>query len=201
MKSPIKTNLEKLEIISDALVSDVVNCLKKNVSGYYYLPEETTEEALYIFGDNINGLTLEVHIHKSVDQPNTEVDGEYYHKENTIKVEILYNENKDILDVLDEVIPELHELVTHEVVHFLQEESGYKFPKKIPKKPFNYYSQPHELEAQIKGFEKKSRVKSTEIKKVMKEWFKKYPHKHNLKPREVTKLINKLLENYGKDEN
>jgi hypothetical protein len=35
----------------------------------------------------------------------------------------------------------------------------------------------------------------------MKEWFKKYPHKHNLKPGEVTKLINKLLENYGKDEN
>jgi hypothetical protein len=199
MKSPYKTNLEKLEIISDALVSDVVNLMKKNVSGYYYLPEETTEEALYIFGDDINGLTLEVHIHKSVDQPQTEVDGEYYNKENTIKVEILYNENEDIIKVLDDVIPELHELITHEVVHFLQEESGYKFPKKVPKKPFNYYSQPHELEAQIKGFEKRSKVSSTEIKKVMKAWFKKYPQKHNLTTKEVNKLISKLLENYGKE--
>ena len=139
MKSPLKTNLEKLEIISDALVSDVVNVLKKNVSGYYYLPEETTEEALYIFGNDLNALTLEVHIHKSGDRTETEVDGEYYRKENTIKLEILYNENKSIVKVLDEVIPELHELVTHEVVHFLQEESGYKFPKKIPKKPFNIF--------------------------------------------------------------
>lgn len=199
MKSPYKTNLEKLEIISDALVSDVVNLMKKNVSGYYYLPEETTEDALYIFGDDINGLTLEVHIHKSVDQPQTEVDGEYYNKENTIKVEILYNENEDIIKVLDDVIPELHELITHEVVHFLQEESGYKFPKKVPKKPFNYYSQPHELEAQIKGFEKRSKVSSTEIKKVMKAWFKKYPQKHNLTTKEVNKLISKLLENYDKE--
>ena len=76
MKSPLKTNLEKLEIISDALVSDVVNVLKKNVSGYYYLPEETTEEALYIFGNDLNALTLEVHIHKSGDRTETEVDGE-----------------------------------------------------------------------------------------------------------------------------
>jgi hypothetical protein len=85
------------------------------------------------------------------------------------------------------------------VVHFLQEESGYKFPKKVPKKPFNYYSQPHELEAQIKGFEKRSKVSSTEIKKVMKAWFKKYPQKHNLTTKEVNKLISKLLENYGKE--
>jgi hypothetical protein len=198
MKSPYKTNLEKLEIITDALVSDIVNLLKKNVSGYYYLPEETTEEALYIFGDDINALTLEVHIHKSVDQPQSEVDGEYYNNENTIKVEILYNQNEGILKVLDDIIPELHELITHEVVHFLQEESGYKFPNKVPKKPFNYYSQPHELEAQIKGFEKRSKVSSTEIKKVMKAWFKKYPQKHNLTTKEVNKLISKLLENYGK---
>jgi len=199
MKSPYKTNLEKLEIIADALVSDIVNLLKKNISGYYYLPEETTEDLLYIFGDDINGLTLEVHIHKSGDQLQTEVDGEYYPKENTIKVEILYNENEDIIKVLDEVIPELHDLVTHEVVHFLQEESGYKFPKKVPKKSFKYYSQPHELEAQIKGFEKRSKVSSTEIKKVMKAWFKKYPHKHNLTTKEVNKLISKLLKNYGKE--
>ena len=34
----------------------------------------------------------------------------------------------------------------------------------------------------------------------MKDWFKKYPHKHNLKDKEVNKLIRKLLENYGKND-
>ena len=67
-------------------------------------------------------------------------------------------------------------------------------------KPFKYYSQPHELEAQIRGFEAKSKTTKTEIRKVMKDWFKKYPHKHNLKDKEVNKLIRKLLENYGKND-
>ena len=35
------------------------------------------------------------------------------------------------------------------------------------------------------------------MKDVIKHWFKKYPHKHNLTPAQVTKLIKKLLEIYN----
>ena len=66
---------------------------------------------------------------------NPEVDGEYYDGEGTIKIEVKLNPNQPIDEILDLVVAELHELVTHEVVHVLQEESGLEFPKKIPKFP------------------------------------------------------------------
>lgn len=188
-----------LEIIANALVSDIVNVLKRGTTGYFYLPDEDLGEGIYIF-DNLSALTLELEIKNSDKIKNPEVDGEYYDGEGTIKVEVVIDPETPIEETLEKAIPELHELVTHEVVHFLQEESGLEFPKKIPKKPFKYYSQSHELEAQIEGFKAKSKATKTEIRKVMKEWFQKYEHKHNLTPKEVNKLIKKLLENYGKND-
>lgn len=199
MKKIIKTNLEKLEIIANALVSDVIDVLKQNKGGYFYLPDEDKGEGIYIFED-LNALSLELDVKMDTTIPEPEVDGEYYDGEGTIKLDVTINPNQPIDEIIEIVTPELLELVTHEVVHYLQEESGLEFPKKIPKKPFKYYSQLHELEAQIKGFEAKSRATKTEIKKVMKDWFKKYPHKHNLTSKEVDKLIKKLLENYGKND-
>lgn len=199
MKKIVKTNLEMLEIIVNALVSDIVNVLKRGTVGYFYLPDEELGEGIYFF-DNLSALTLELDVKGDEKLENPEVDGEYFDGEGTIKVEIVFNTEAPIEETLEKVIPELHELVTHEVVHFLQEESGLEFPKRIPKKPFQYYSQAHELEAQIEGFKAKSKATKQEVKKVMKDWFKKYPHKHNLKPREVDKLIKRLLENYGKDD-
>ena len=151
MKKVVKTNLEKLEIIANALVTDAVNVLKRNRSGYFYLPDDSLGEGIYIF-ENLNALTLELDVAHDTTLPEPEVDGEYYDGEGTIKVEVKLNPNQPIDEILELVVPELHELVTHEVVHFLQEESGLEFPKKIPKKPFKYYSQPHELEAQIRFF-------------------------------------------------
>ena len=49
MKKVVKTNLEKLEIIANALVTDVVNILKRNRSGYFYLPDDSIGEGIYIF--------------------------------------------------------------------------------------------------------------------------------------------------------
>jgi hypothetical protein len=128
-----------LEIIANALVTDAVNVLKRNRSGYFYLPDDSLGEGIYIF-ENLNALTLELDVTHDTTLPEPEVDGEYYDGEGTIKVEVKLNPNQPIDEILELVVPELHELVTHEVVHFLQEESGLEFPKKIPKKPFKYYS-------------------------------------------------------------
>jgi hypothetical protein len=199
MKKIVRTNLEKLEIIANALVSDIIDVLKRGKSGYFYLPDEELGEGIYLFED-LSGLTLELELKMDETLPEPDVDGEYYNGEGTIKVDIIVNPNQKINELLESVVPELHELVTHEIVHYLQDESGLEFPKKIPKKPFKYYSQNHEIEAQIEGFKAKSKATKTEIRKVMKEWFQKYEHKHNLTPKEVNKLIKKLLENYGKND-
>jgi len=122
MKKIVKTNLEMLEIIANALVSDIVNVLKRGTTGYFYLPDEDLGEGIYIF-DNLSALTLELEIKNSDKIKNPEVDGEYYDGEGTIKVEVVIDPETPIEETLEKAIPELHELVTHEVVHFLQEEN------------------------------------------------------------------------------
>lgn len=187
---------ELLENIVDSLIVDMVKMLERKSSGVYYLPEETDEDTMTYDFEGVNDLTVEFEViqDKTITEP--EVDGEYVNNDAIIVIQVVYNPNADFMESMEEIIPELHELLTHEVVHFLQEESGYEFPKKDTKKPYKYYTQDHEVEAQLKGFEKKSKVTKKEMKDVIKQWFKKYPHKHNLTPAQVTKLIKKLLEIY-----
>ena len=191
-------NFEILEKIVDTLVIDVFEMLNRGTSGVFYLPEETGEIPIYIIGEGVNDLTLEFEVihDKTIVQP--EVDGEYIPNEGVVVLQVVYNPNENVKKIIEEITPEIYEILTHEVVHFLQEEAGFEFPEKEPKKSVKYYKQKHEIEAQVKGFERQSKVTKKEIEQVMKDWFEKYPHKHNLKPKEVDKVIKTLLKHYGK---
>ena len=191
-------NFEILEKIVDTLVVDVFEMLNRGTSGVFYLPEETGEIPIYIIGEGVNDLTLEFEViqDKTIVQP--EVDGEYIPNEGVVVLQVVYNPNENVKKIIEEITPEIYEILTHEVVHFLQEEAGFEFPEKEPKKSVKYYKQKHEIEAQVKGFERQSKVTKKEIEQVMKDWFEKYPHKHNLKPKEVDKVIKTLLKHYGK---
>jgi len=190
-------NFEILEKIVDTLVIDVFEMLNRGTSGVFYLPEETGEIPIYIIGEGVNDLTLEFEVihDKTIVKP--EVDGEYVPNEGVVVLQVVYNPNENIKEVIEEITPEIYEILTHEVVHFLQEEAGFEFPEKEPKKSVKYYKQKHEIEAQVKGFERQSKVTKKEIEKVMKAWFEKYPNKHNLKPKEVDKVIKILLKHYA----
>ena len=191
-------NFEILEKIVDTLVIDVFEMLNRGTSGVFYLPEETGEIPIYIVGEGVNDLTLEFEVihDKTIVQP--EVDGEYIPNEGVVVLQVVYNPNENVKKVIEEITPEIYEILTHEVVHFLQEEAGFEFPEKEPKRSLKYYKQKHEIEAQVKGFERQSKVTKKEIEQVMKDWFEKYPNKHNLKPKEVDKVIKTLLKHYGK---
>ncbi len=191
-------NFEILEKIVDTLIVDVFEMLNRETSGVFYLPEETGEIPIYIIGEGVNDLTLEFEIihDKTISSP--EIDGEYIPKEGVVVLQIVYNPNENIKNVIEEITPEVYEVLTHEVVHFLQEEAGFEFPEKEPKKSLKYYKQKHEIEAQVKGFEKQSQVTKKDIRNTMENWFEKYPHKHNLTKKEVQKLIKLLLKNYDK---
>jgi hypothetical protein len=188
---------ELLETIVDDLIVDIVRMLERKTSGVFYLPEEKDEETMTYSYKGVNDLTLEFEVIQDPTIPEPEVDGEYVNNDAIIVLQVVYNPNEPFDEVMEIILPEVHEVLTHEIVHFLQEESGYQFPKKEPKKSLKYYTQKHEIEAQLKGFEKKSKVTKKEISDVMKDWFKKYPHKHNLTKNEVNKLIKKLLSVYG----
>ena len=191
-------NFEILEKIVDILAIDVFEMLKRKTSGVFYLPEETGEIPIYVIGDGVNDLTLEFEVIQDPTITKTELDGEFVPEEDVIVLQIVYNPNQDIEEIIKDNTSEIYEVLTHEVVHFLQQEAGFNFPKKEPKTSKKYYRQKHEIEAQLKGFERHSKMSKKQLEQVMKDWFAKYPHKHNLDDKEVKKLIKKLLKTYGK---
>ena len=73
-------------------------------------------------------------------------------------------------------------------------EQGYKFPKKEPKDPYKYYTQPHELEAQRAGFRRRAKGERVDFETLVRNWFVKNPHKHNLNPDQQEKVIQKIIQ-------
>mgnify|MGYP003350517992 CR=1 FL=1 len=62
-------------------------------------------------------------------------------------------------------------------------------------KSFEYYNQPHELEAQLAGFRRRAKKEKRNINDVSKEWFEKYLSKHNLSADEIETTIKNILNN------
>jgi hypothetical protein len=91
------------------------------------------------------------------------------------------------------LIGELNETIRHELEHVYQNEKGYKIPKE-PKEPLKYYTQQHELEAQRAGFKKRAKSEKVDFETLVRNWFKKNPHKHNLKPEQQEKVIQQILQ-------
>jgi hypothetical protein len=96
--------------------------------------------------------------------------------------------------ILDELTKELNEVIRHELEHIRQHEEGYNFPKKEPKSPEKYYTQQHELEAQRAGFRKRAKSEKADFETLVRNWFKKNPHKHNLKPEQQEKVIQQIIQ-------
>jgi len=62
-----------------------------------------------------------------------------------------------------------------------------------PEKPYDYYTQQHELEAQYKGFKRKSKITKKPIEQVVDDWFEKYKEIHNLSDEEMEKVKDKIM--------
>jgi hypothetical protein len=98
-----------------------------------------------------------------------------------------------------DIIGELNILVTHELEHGLQ---GYydEFDLDVeePKKSKKYYVQPHEIPAQIQGFRRLAKLKNIPFEDVVRDWFDNNKTFHQLKPKQLEKVIQKLLD-FNKD--
>jgi hypothetical protein len=68
------------------------------------------------------------------------------------------------------------------------------FLKKDQKKPLKYYSQKHELEAQIAGFIRRAKKERKPLEVVIRNWFDKNQGKRKLSSNDVEIIIKKLLE-------
>jgi hypothetical protein len=136
---------------------------------------------------------IELNLEFDEDVETVEVDGAYYREEDVIEITIVSNPEIGFKN-LEELIGELNETIRHELEHVYQYQKGFVFPKKEPKSPIKYYTQPHELEAQVAGFKRIAKLKKLPLIQVIRNWFNKNQSRHRLSPKEVETVIKKIIE-------
>jgi hypothetical protein len=183
---------DKFEYIVDKLVSDVMNVFRQNQKGTIVLPEDLGDEEMVYDFPEINGVfTVNLDIKTDPNMTGIETDGESDVEDN-IDIEITTNPELTE-DDLKELEYELHEILVHELTHIIQQNLQYNFPKRKPKKPYNYYSQRHELEAQIAGFKRRAKLENKPFEEILRNWLKKYVKRHGMNLEETEKLIKLIL--------
>ena len=183
-----------LDGITRQIVKDILSVVKYQKVGEFALPEDISDGSIaYTFPKSDTNFTIELELNTDENIETVDVDGAYYPDEDVIQVSITTNPNLN-KEVLEELHFELNELVRHELEHIHQYEKGDDIPTKEPKQPLKYYSQKHELEAQIAGFRRRAQKERKPLEDVIRAWFKKNQLKHRLSPKNVEIVINRILE-------
>ena len=183
----------KYDNVTKQLVKDVLTTIKYQKEGEFTLPEDISGEMTYNFPKLDTEFTIELNLTISDDVETVDVDGAYYPEDDVIGIEIITNPNLN-REILEELYYELNELIRHELEHVIQFDRGDNIPKKEPKQPIKYYSQPHELQAQIAGFKRRAKKERKPLEDVIRSWFEKNQFKHRLSPKNIEVIINRILE-------
>ena len=174
------------------VVRDIIQIFKNEEEGEFYLPEEVRDEESYYDFKRFN-LGVELIIQPSDDVDDFLLNAELYREEGIIAILIVYNpENKN--RILYDLVGELNELVAHELRHIYQQKyNTFDIDVEEPEEPFEYYTQPHEIDAQIAGFKRMSQITKKPFEEVVRNWFEKNKDIHKLGDDQKEDVIKMIL--------
>jgi len=183
---------DKYDSIVRQVVRDIFMLFKNKEQGRFYLPPDVhNDQELYFFGDSISfNVELELIPDDSVD--GYDIESNFYRDEDVMDIAIVYNPQYG-KSVLYSLIGDLNDNVRHELQHSIQHSQEYKFPKKEPKSPLKYYTQPHEIEAQKKGFKRVAKLQRKPLEQVVRNWFSSHRSRHGLNDKEIEMVVNQIL--------
>ena len=191
MKKLIKE--DKYDGVVKEVVKDIIKIFTTREDGEYGLPEDLNpNEIEYEFPSLENTFSVFLDLSSSENVEGFDVDSDYFRDDDLIYVTVITNP-KYGNEIIQPLIGKLHELIRHELEHVKQHESGYEFPKKEPKKPFKYYTQKHELDAQRRGFRRGAKSEKLDYETVVRNWFEDNQHKHMMNPEEAEEVIQQIL--------
>jgi hypothetical protein len=203
------------------VVRDITDIIKSETPGEYYLPEDTTEtnEIEYDFKKdfqkfgisrsyNIPSFSIEL-LYKISDEKDMDVpymvNGEIYDDGDTISILIIINP-EEYPSLMYNLVADINDIVAHEIEHIFQQNNmrpeGEIYDDgedKIQPKDKEYYKQPHELPAQLKGFERVSKLRKQPIEKVIKDWFSRSKYAHQLSDEDSSEVISYLVNYYNNE--
>ena len=99
------------------------------------------------------------------------------------------------LSMMYDLIGELNEVVAHELRHSHQKTTGsYELtPDTDEDQGLNYYTKPHEIDAQYYGFKRMSKITGKPFEVVVRNWFDTHRDIHQMNKFDSNKVINKIL--------
>jgi len=178
------------------IASDIISLVKNHKKGSktYRLPEDITGKYFYDFDEGYDlSLDVEIKENRDLEKPFI-VNAEYIDEDSQINVLILFKP-QEFPNFLNELHYELNETIRHELEHYKQDIKG-ELPSKKSKSKINYYIQPHELQAQVAGFKRISKLKKVPFMDVARNWFQTHQYEHGLSQNQMTKVLSQLEDYY-----
>ena len=175
------------------IVRDIVKTYKAEDDGEFYLPMYINDEVDFYEFPGIEELVVVFEVEMNEDVETFKVDANFFRNDGIVQVILEYNplvKEKIMYDL----IGELNELIAHEVRHIDQRtKKMYNLDVPKEKNPYKYYTQPHEIDAQVFGFKRLARLTKTPLDVVVKRWFKTHKDLHQLTDQEAQDVISKIL--------
>lgn len=174
------------------VVRDIIQVFKSENEGEFYLPNDLRDDEIEYKLPKFD-LEVELIIKESEDVEDFLLNAELYREEGIVAIMIVYNpKNKN--KILYNLVGHLNELVAHELRHLYQQSYGtHDINVEEPEDPFEYYMQPHEIDAQIAGFKRMSQITRKPFEEVVRDWFNKNKDVHTLNDDQKEKVIQVIL--------
>lgn len=174
------------------IVRDIIQLYKLEGEGEYYLPEELEEDIMEYEFPKFS-LSVELILEPSDMIDDFIVDAELFREDNVISVSIKYNPEKKS-NITYDLIGELNEIVAHEIRHIVQKDRSEFDLEKEAGKGIDYYTSPEEIDAQVFGFRRMSRITKRPFSDLVRNWFRTHKDLHTLSDEEQEIVIDKLLD-------
>jgi hypothetical protein len=175
------------------VVKDIISVIKRKESGTFYLPEDINDELEYDFNNTKTSFSVELFLTTKNDIGGYAIPNAFYSPDDVIEIYIEYNP-ETIEQQLYDLIGELNEIVTHELVHLKQKYTdGLKY-KDVDRGALEYYTRKHEIPAQYYGYKRLSKLSKQPFDKVVRNWFTTHRKTHKLTPDEEEIVIQKILD-------
>ena len=174
------------------VVRDITSVLKKNKSGNFYLPDGGD---FYTFSKYPVEFTVELTLKTTKKIEGFKINGNYVPDEEVIEILILFNPN-NLKTNLYNIVGELNEVIAHELEHGSQSYKG-EFDghdEDDVEGSLEYYTQSHEIPAQVKGFRRLANLRKQPFEQIVKNWFETHGDIHKLNDEEQEEVIRQVMD-------
>jgi hypothetical protein len=172
-------------------VKDILNVIKNNEPGEFYLPGEDGEE--YTFTNLPFTYSVELYVEIDNNLDGYSIGGNFSSEDDVIEIDIKFNP-KTLRKNIYNIIGELNDIVAHELEHGFQYMTEGKVYQEPPSDSLGYYTQPDEIKAQRVGLRRLAKLRKLPFNGVVSEWFDTHRDIHGLTENEQVIVINEILD-------